>query len=138
MIKNLTILLLALSLGISVTYKYSYEKGFRDGYAAQISDQHDEAVRYITTNITFCESSNRHEETWGDGGAAYGVAQFHKPTFNWMKNLAGHPEYNWKSKDDQLKLLDWAIRNGYGKHWGTCYKRAVTTFKTEILKGVTF
>lgn len=69
--------------------------------------------------ILQCESSCRHEGVWGDGGRAYGIAQFHEKTFNAMKKMAGRPGLNWRDKDDQLWLFDWALRNGHAHNW-TC------------------
>ena len=63
------------------------------------------------------ESGLKHDGVWGDGGRAYGIAQFHLPTFQRLKKLAGRPELNWKKKGDQLWLFDWAIRNGHAHNW---------------------
>lgn len=70
--------------------------------------------------ILKCESNFRHD-VWGDNGRAYGIAQFHKPTFEWLKGLANMRCLEWKSEKDQIKLLDWALRNGYGKLW-SCFQ----------------
>jgi hypothetical protein len=77
-------------------------------------------VERAKLKIVLCESDGRHDNVWGDGGKSYGICQFQKPTFNWMRDLAGRPDLKWWSRDDQLALLDWALRNGYGKYW-TCY-----------------
>lgn len=71
-------------------------------------------------SILLCESGIRHEGTWGDGGKSYGIAQFQLATFKDLRKEAGRPELQWKNRDDQLWLLDWALRHGYGKYW-TCY-----------------
>jgi hypothetical protein len=63
------------------------------------------------------ESGLKHDGVWGDGGRAYGIAQFHQATFNTLKKLAGRPELKWKSEKDQLWLFDWAIRNGHAHNW---------------------
>lgn len=69
--------------------------------------------------ILKCESDYRHDGLWGDGGKAYGIAQFHKRTFNRLKVEAGMPQLRWKSLQDQLRLFDWALRNGHAGAW-TC------------------
>lgn len=51
---------------------------------------------------------------------AYGIAQFQKRTFVELKNKAGRPELRIENKDDQIWLLKWAIKNGYGYKW-SCY-----------------
>lgn len=76
-------------------------------------------------SIIICESDYykngviKHEG-WGDGGKSYGIAQFQLATFRDLRAEAGRPELRWKNRDDQLWLLDWALRHGYGKYW-TCY-----------------
>ena len=71
--------------------------------------------------IVDCESSGRYNAV-GDKGKSVGIVQFQKATFNWMKKAAGHPEYQWKNPIQQMRLMMWAIDNGYGNNW-TCYKR---------------
>lgn len=71
--------------------------------------------------VIACESSGRHEGIWGDNGRSYGIAQIQKPTWNYLSGMAGI-KGNWKDKQDQIRLLEWAIQNGHGKHW-TCYRR---------------
>lgn len=132
---------LSVFIALGLMYRWSYHEGFKQGFVRGTftgyefckDEQKDTAIDTVETNITQCESSGRHENIWGDGGKSYGIAQFHERTFNWMKNLAGHPEYKWKNKADQLALLDWAIRNGYGGHWRHCYTRAVKLYVRGIL-----
>ena len=76
-------------------------------------------IRY---QVGFCESGNKHDGVWGDGGLAYGKYQFHSRTFDWMKDLAGKPELKRENLEDQEWLFKWAIKNGYGDHW-TCYTK---------------
>lgn len=71
-------------------------------------------------SILLCESGIRHEGIWGDGGKSYGIAQFQLATFKDLRQQAGRPDLQWKRRDDQLWLLDWALRHGYGRYW-TCY-----------------
>jgi len=73
-------------------------------------------------SILTCESGIRHEGIWGDGGKSYGIAQFQEPTFRHLKQLAGKPDLVWWKKNDQIWLLDWSLRNGYGRYW-TCYQK---------------
>jgi hypothetical protein len=75
--------------------------------------------------ILLCESGIKHDGVWGDGGKSYGVAQFQKATFNDLKEKAGRPELRWKNRADQLWLLDWALRHGYGRYW-SCYSKERT------------
>lgn len=76
----------------------------------------------LAAKIIMCESSCRHEGVYGDHGKAYGIAQFHRPTFNEFKKRAGRPDLKYKSEQDQIWLLKWALRNGLENHW-TCYKK---------------
>jgi len=72
--------------------------------------------------VGFCESGNKHDGVWGDGGLAYGKYQFHKRTFDWMKKKARRPELKRENLQDQEWLFAWALKNGYGSHW-TCYTK---------------
>ncbi|QGH73346.1 MAG: transglycosylase-like protein [Siphoviridae sp. cttb18] len=67
---------------------------------------------YSTIN---CESTFRHEGLFGDSGKAYGIAQFHKPTFD----LFCDGEYT--DQNDQLFCFAKMVKEGLGSHW-TCYK----------------
>jgi len=73
-------------------------------------------------SILACESEVRHDNIWGDGGRAYGIAQWHFATFKELREKAGRPELRWENIHDQIWLLDWALRNGYGKKW-TCFQK---------------
>lgn len=81
----------------------------------------DLAVEREKFEIVLCESGLKHEGIWGDGGRSYGIAQFQYATFRDLRGQAGRPDLRWKNRDDQLWLLDWALRHGYGRYW-TCYK----------------
>ena len=97
---------------------------------AQISPINDliaeNSVIYDVPNSTLiklfkCESDFR-ENAVGDNGLAYGIAQFHKQTFEAFAKQEGE-KLNYHSTYDQIKLTAWAIANGYGDHW-TCYSKA--------------
>jgi hypothetical protein len=75
----------------------------------------------LVDEIIACESGGRHERVWGDKGKAYGIAQFWEETFYWMAEMANLENPNWKSKEQQITLLGWALENGLGNHW-TCYR----------------
>lgn len=70
--------------------------------------------------IAFCESSYRYNAV-GDGGHAYGVMQFHKPTFDGFSKKYGK-EYDYKSTLDQVELASEMISKGNARHW-TCAKK---------------
>ena len=76
----------------------------------------------LKLKILNCESGLKHHNIWGDHHKAYGIAQFHLRTFNYLKNKANQPKLKWKSYKDQLWLFDWSLRNGYAKNW-TCYRK---------------
>lgn len=85
----------------------------------------------IPENVVKLES-NYEIDAVGDKGLAYSVAQFHEETFNWMKQKAldqGQPFFylEYKNPADQITLLVWAIKNGYGNSWST-YKQAIRKF----------
>lgn len=75
-------------------------------------------IERMVIKITMCESSGRHDGVWGKAGE-YGIAQFKYKTFEWLKIKAGHPEYRWEDREDQLNLLRWALAHNLKSHW-TC------------------
>jgi hypothetical protein len=128
----LGILLLGVQLGLwherskqtATAITAELEKKDRQADALKISlniMQYDLDIEKEKLNIIICESGGR-KGIWGDGGKSHGCAQFQRPTFTWMKKEAKRPDLQWKKWADQLWLLDWALRHGYGKHW-TCYRK---------------
>lgn len=76
--------------------------------------------KYTTlADIISCESGGKHE-VYGDGGRAYGIAQFHKSTFEAMAKKSGCENCRYTSRIDQLRLLSWAYDNGKINKW-SCY-----------------
>lgn len=72
------------------------------------------------SKLAFCESSHR-PTVYGDGGHAYGIMQFHKPTFyEFAKRY--NLTLNYYSTLDQAKLASLMVRDGYAFHW-TCSKK---------------
>jgi hypothetical protein len=111
--------------------------GFEEGIAFAEQQKQEQIYSSLVTNITYCESRDIHDRTSYAG--AYGRAQFMERTFNWMKGLAGKPHLQWRSEADQMWLLNWAVRNGYGKHWQTCYHQAVAkTTESLVAWNVSF
>lgn len=73
------------------------------------------------SKVAFCESSF-NPKAKGDSGRAFGVMQYHKPTFEAFSKLMGE-ELDYYSYNDQLKLTAWIWANypQYKSHW-TCSK----------------
>ena len=59
-------------------------------------------------------------DIYGDSGKAFGIAQFHRPTFNAFSKELGET-LDYYSCEDQIKLMAWALSKGYGRHW-TVYR----------------
>jgi hypothetical protein len=88
-----------------------------------------EAITYISKKylldesqllqVIKCESSFNHNQ-YGDSGKAFGLAQFHKPTFN------QYCKGNYYSAKDQLICLAEMWQNGKQKHW-SCWKKYFTS-----------
>ncbi len=76
----------------------------------------------VALKTILCESDLKHEGIYGDNKKAYGIAQFHKPTFDMFKKEAGAEYLNYFKENDQIELFSWAIANGKQKHW-TCYTK---------------
>ena len=107
-----------------------YNHGHSDGYHAAQYDVQQAKLDFVANKIIYYESRGMHDGVWSrtDVIPAYGVAQFQRRTFNWMKGLAHRPDLNWKNEDDQRYLLRWALANGYGSHWGPNYVRAMRAY----------
>lgn len=75
----------------------------------------------LIIDILECESSGKHD-VHGDAGASYGIAQFQRPTFNRFVKQAGFKQFYYENPIHQLRVMNWAIDNGYGAHW-TCYTK---------------
>lgn len=69
---------------------------------------------YELYKVVQCESSWR-DDVYGDGGRAFGLAQFHKPTFE------QYCEGDYCNAYDQLECMTIMIKDGLGRHW-TCWK----------------
>lgn len=63
-----------------------------------------------------CESGFRHEGLFGDGGRAYGIAQFHAPTFK------QYCEGEYKDMHDQLWCMAEMFSQHQQHHW-TCFSK---------------
>lgn len=68
--------------------------------------------------IIKCESQWKFDAV-GDGGKAFGLAQFHRPTFDWLVELSGLEGLDYYEPKDQIVLLDWALKNNREYLW-TC------------------
>lgn len=74
-----------------------------------------------------CESGYSHEEVYGDGGRAYGISQFHKPTFDGFVKTAisqgyAFEGYDYYDRENQLEVMAWAFKNQLQTHW-TCWTK---------------
>ncbi|MEK7192553.1 MAG: transglycosylase SLT domain-containing protein [Patescibacteria group bacterium] len=74
----------------------------------------------LATDIARCESEFR-TDVYGDSGKAYGVFQFHKPTFDEFAKKFGD-ELDYKNTEDNIKLAVWALAHGKANHW-SCYAK---------------
>jgi hypothetical protein len=68
-----------------------------------------------------CESSGRHNAI-GDDGVSYGIAQFRKETFYEFTKQSKIKGMSYRNPIHQLKIMNWALDNGYGYRW-TCYRK---------------
>lgn len=69
----------------------------------------------IVNKVIKCESEGFHGAV-GDGGRSRGIAQFQKSTFERMEKKLGE-DLNYESSYDQIKLLTYAISQGWGNEW---------------------
>jgi hypothetical protein len=103
------------------------------GYASESKESItvNDPIEQTAYKIILCESGGQHEGVWGDCDKsgikngkhckAYGWAQFHKGTFNYMKKIFDMPNAKRESKVDQWKILNEALKRNLGGNW-TCYK----------------
>lgn len=73
----------------------------------------------VVKKVVECESGGYHKAV-GDGGRSNGIAQFQKSTFLRMEKKMGE-DLNYDSSSDQIKLLTYAISQGWGNEW-TAYR----------------
>ena len=122
LIAALSIFILGTQLGMyHERTRYNMPQSVEDGYKTDLNNaRFDLEIEKQKLNILLCESGCKHTGVWGDGGKSYGIAQFQYKTFCDLKGEAGIPSLRWTNREDQIRLLDWALRHGYGKYW-TCY-----------------
>lgn len=70
-------------------------------------------------NIVNCESSWNYQVI-GDSGLAYGLAQFHKSTWDSFSKSYGE-KLDYYNPFHQIDLMTWAFSKGLSSHW-TCTK----------------
>lgn len=75
----------------------------------------------LMIDIIECESSGRHNVS-GDDGVSYGIAQFRKATFQEFAKQAGMKGMRYRNPVHQLRVMNWALDNGYGYRW-SCYRK---------------
>lgn len=79
-----------------------------------------EVDQNLSLAVAKCESQ-LNPVAVGDSGKAYGVYQFHKPTFDMFSKMM-REKLNYKSTEDNIKVAVWALSNGLEDHW-TCYEK---------------
>ncbi|MBI3633404.1 MAG: transglycosylase SLT domain-containing protein [Candidatus Vogelbacteria bacterium] len=90
---------------VELIKKYAEQYGVRVDLAISIAD---------------CESDFKVNAR-GDSGKAYGIYQFHKPTFDMFSKKLGE-KLDYFSTEDNIKLAMWAMANDKGFHW-SCYRK---------------
>lgn len=76
----------------------------------------------VFKKVMFCESQNKpNPPGYNDGGAAFGIFQFHKPTFvKYSKEVEEDLEYT--SYKDQIHVAAYMFSIGQQHQW-TCYHK---------------
>ena len=77
----------------------------------------------IVRGLILCESS-WNKDAIGDKGKSYGLGQFQKKTFEWLKKKADMKNLKWKDPHDQITLLMWAVEHNFTDLW-TCSKKVI-------------
>ena len=68
-----------------------------------------------------CES-NWNPQAKGDKGKAFGLLQFHEPTFNFYCDQYGY-DYSYYTPKHQITLAVEMISNGLIQHWKKCWNK---------------
>ena len=114
-----------------VLYVAGYSNGFQKGEQAGITECQDmlrDNITEVMANYIIARESSHRPGQWGDFDKpfrTYGKAQFQKRTFYWMAGMAKLDKPDWKNEEQQVRLLKWALVNGYGSHWGKNYTKAL-------------
>ncbi len=74
----------------------------------------------LAVEIADCESELKVDAV-GDSGKAYGVYQFHKPTFKEFSEKLG-VKLDYMNTEDNVRLAMWGLANEKGHHW-SCYRK---------------
>ena len=75
----------------------------------------------IFKKVMYCESGGKPApKGHNDGGRAYGIMQFHRPTFDSYSKKLGE-KLDYKSYNDQIKLAAYMFSIGEANHW-TAYR----------------
>jgi len=125
------VILLLLLLAIFLSgFRLGLGVGFRKGYGLGVVSER-QFLEVILRNldgelktlqnlerVIVLESEGKHKGVWGKD-EEFGIVQFKKETFVWLAEKAGVKGADWKNQVDQVKLANWAIRNGYGSLWST-------------------
>ena len=75
----------------------------------------------LAMEVADCESDFR-ADIYGDSGKAYGIYQFHRPTFEMFSKKLGE-KLDYFDVEDNIRLAIWALANDRGHHW-SCYRKA--------------
>ena len=111
------------SLNRQLPFKTAYnaQEGGTEAIKAEVGDIVRIAAKFgldyekLSATIK-CESGFRHQGVFGDNGKAYGIAQFHRPTFD------RYCEGDYYNMNDQLECMGEMWSQGLMKHW-SCYSK---------------
>ena len=80
--------------------------------------------------VAKCESEFKTNAV-GDSGKAYGVFQFHEPTFREFAKKFGDNTLEYKNTSHSIELAMWALSQGKGSNW-SCYNKLVKSGKIAV------
>lgn len=116
------------AFGFHYGYKTGYDTGYVKGSFDALQIEHETRINFILDRMAFYESSYNVVARGDYDGTryhAYGLYQFHRPTFMWLARLSGNPKLDWKNPEHQHRVAKWAIRHGYGYLWKKSYRHAL-------------
>jgi len=105
---------------IGIFHGRKLERNCWENALEEVNHEYEQLL--LLERIIKLESNGKHEGIWGDNGRSYGLAQFSADTFFWLAEKMGLENPDWTSWQDQIVVLNYAVRSGFGKHWSTFEK----------------
>ena len=95
------------------------EYAYREAIKNSINPEQFARLVYCESRFSISALGDYQIET--DTYLSRGILQFQKRTFYWLQTISNKKNLQWKNKNHQIELFNWAIQNNQGDLW-SCYK----------------